>query len=167
MVLTKPELIDALQHEVRILLHLATKIDPSGLEYRPTAKQRSTLDLLRYLSFMGPFIVQAAKAGRFDPEAWKAAERASAARDLEQTIAVIARQADEYAALLADVSDSDFRAEIQMFGRKSSRGATIVRIVLGGCAAYRTQLFLYLKSCGREELTTMNLWAGMDAPVAV
>jgi hypothetical protein len=34
--------------------------------------------------------------------------------------------------------------------------------VLCGYAAYRTQIFLYLKSCGREELNTMNLWAGMD-----
>jgi hypothetical protein len=25
-------------------------------------------------------------------------------------------------------------------------------------------LFVYLKACGREELSTMNLWAGMDAP---
>jgi hypothetical protein len=27
------------------------------------------------------------------------------------------------------------------------------------------QLFLYLKSCGRDELNTMNLWAGVDAPM--
>jgi putative ABC transport system permease protein len=40
-------------------------------------------------------------------------------------------------------------------------------LVLCGCAAYRTQLFLYLKACGREELNTMNLWAGGDAPAAV
>ena len=39
----------------------------------------------------------------------------------------------------------------------------IVSLVLGGCAAYRTQLFCYLKACGRDELNTMNLWAGMDA----
>jgi hypothetical protein len=26
---------------------------------------------------------------------------------------------------------------------------------------------VYLKACGREELSTMNLWAGMDAPAAV
>jgi len=26
---------------------------------------------------------------------------------------------------------------------------------------------VYLKACGREELTTMNLWAGVDAPMAV
>ena len=52
------------------------------------------------------------------------------------------------------------------YGRKTTRGAFIVELVLGGCAAYRTQLFLYLKACGREELTTMNLWGGMDAPAA-
>jgi len=26
------------------------------------------------------------------------------------------------------------------------------------------QLFLYLKAVGREELGTMDLWAGMDSP---
>jgi hypothetical protein len=39
-----------------------------------------------------------------------------------------------------------------------------VNLVLSGHAAYRTQLFLYLKACGREELSTYNLWGGMDAP---
>ena len=53
-----------------------------------------------------------------------------------------------------------------MFGSKTTRGAFIVNLVLCGCAAYRTQLFLYLKACGREELSTMNLWAGVDAPAA-
>ena len=48
MVLTKSELIASLQNEVRILLHLASKIDRAQLDYRPTPKQRSTLELLRY-----------------------------------------------------------------------------------------------------------------------
>ena len=41
MVLTKPELIGSLQNEVRILLHLASKIDRAKVDYRPTPKQRS------------------------------------------------------------------------------------------------------------------------------
>lgn len=73
MVLTKSELIESLQHEVRILLHLAGKVDRAQLDYRPTPKQRSTIELLQYLTVM---------------------------------------------------------------------------------------------ACGREELNTMNLWAGMDAPAA-
>lgn len=166
MVLTKPELIASLQKEVQILLHLAGKIDRAKLDYRPGPKQRSTIELLRYLSIMGPTLVQLAKAGAFDPGVWTAADSAAAKRDFEQTLAAIAAQRDEYATLLRDVSDADFRAEIEMFGSKTSRGAFIVNLVLAGCAAYRTQLFLYLKACGREELSTMNLWAGMDAPAA-
>jgi len=45
-----------------------------------------------------------------------------------------------------------------MFGMKTTRGSFIVNQVLCGCAVYRTQLFLYLKACGR--------WAGVDTPSA-
>ena len=164
MVLTKPELIGALQHEVRILQHLITKIDRAMLDYRPTPKQRSTLELLKYLTNMGPGLIQATKTGTFDRERWMEAERIAQARDFDQTVAALAEQAQIYPALLADMSDADFRGEIEMFGNKTTRGAFIVNMVLGGCAAYRTQLFLYLKACGHDELSTMNLWAGMDAP---
>ena len=166
MVLTKPELIASLQNEVRILLHLAGKIEPAARDYRPTPKQRSTIELLRYLTMMGPALVRAARAGAFDEAGWTAAEQAAAARSFDETLAAIAAQAETYASLLADVSDADLRAEIEMFGEKSTRGAFLVQWVLCGCAAYRTQLFLYLKACGREELGTMNLWAGVDAPPA-
>jgi hypothetical protein len=165
MVLTKSELIGSLQNEVRILLHLASKIDRARLDYRPTPKQRSTLELLQYLTIMGPALVQAAKAGTFDAAAWTAAEEAAKGRDFDQTLAALEEHKNSYAELLGGMSDEDFREEIEMFGSKTSRGAFIVNLVLSGCAAYRTQLFLYLKACGREELGTMNLWAGVDGPM--
>ena len=166
MVLTKSELIGSLQHEVRILLHLASKIEPTMIDYRPTPKQRSALELLRYLSVMGPALVRSAKLGAFDVPGWTADDTAAQARDFDQTVAAIARHGDVYATLLGDMSDADFRTEIEMFGQKTTRGAFLVNLVLCGCAAYRTQLFLYLKACGRDELSTMNLWAGVDAPAA-
>lgn len=149
---------------MRVLVHLTTKIDPSMLDYRPTPKQRSTMELLRYLTLMGPSLTTAAKTGAFDVPAWTAAQQAANARDFDQTVAALAAQHDTYAALLADMTDEDFRAEIDMFGAKYTRGAFIVNLVLSGHAAYRTQLFLYLKACGREDLSTTNLWGGMDAP---
>jgi len=167
MVLTKSELITSLQMEVRILLHLAGKVDRSQLDYRPTPKQRSTIELLRYLSMMGPTIVKYTMTGSQDPAIWGDAAKAADARDFDQTVAAIAAQHDEYAALLGSMSDADFRVEVDsMTGGKTSRGALLVNLVLCGCAAYRTQLFVYLKACGREELGTMNLWAGIDAPAA-
>ena len=53
---------------------------------------------------------------------------------------------------------------MEMFGSKATRGTWIVRLVLCHYSAYRMQLFLYLKASGRQELSTMNLWVGMDPP---
>ena len=165
MVLTTSELLASLQNEVRILLHLAGKIDRATLDYRPTPQQRSTIELLQYLSIMGPMLIRHAN-GLADTAAWTAAREAANARDFDQTLAAIAEQERVYEELLAVMPDEAFRAEVQNFdGTTSSRGAFIVRYVLGGCAAYRTQLFNYLKACGREELSTRNLWSGRDAPV--
>jgi hypothetical protein len=167
MVLTKAELLASLQKEVRILMHLAGKFDAERLAYRPTTKQRSAIELLRYLSYMGPQLLAAGKRGSFDRDAWKAEIQAADQRNFEETMAVIERLPEVYSGLLADMSDSDFRAEMKAFdGSTVSRGMFIVSLVLGGHAAYRTQLFLYLKACGHEHLGTTNLWAGMDMATA-
>jgi hypothetical protein len=164
--LTKDELIASLQNEVRILLHLASKVDRTRLDYRPAPKQRSTLELLQYLVVMGPMLIRAVKAGAFDGPAFQAALEEARASNFDQVLAAIQKHPATYEQLLLAFSDADLRGEIDLFGSgKASRGAVIVNMVLGGCAAYRTQLFLYLKACGREELNTMNLWAGVDAPM--
>jgi len=167
MVLTKSELIGSLQHEVHILVHLASKIDRAQLDYRPTPKQRSTIELLKYLSIMGPGLVQAVKRGGFDPAAWTVLQQQADARDFDQTLSAIGAQADQYALELGAMSDEDFRTPFEAFGNKTTVGAFITSLVLCGHAAYRTQLFCYLKACGRDELSTMNLWGGVDAPTPV
>jgi|SRR5687767_12127112 hypothetical protein len=166
MILTKTELIRSLQKEVRLLLHLASKVDPTALDYRPTPKQRSTLELLKYLTLMGPALVGYAKGQPMDASAVTEAMQAAEARNFDQTVAAIAAHADLYAALLGDMSDDDFRAETKgVDGSPTTCGEFIVNHVIGQCAAYRMQLFMYLKACGREELNSMNLWVGTDAPM--
>jgi hypothetical protein len=165
--ITKDEVIAQLQKEVRILLHLASKIDRGTIDYRPTPKQRSTIELLRYLMVMGPALVRAIETGTFDVERWQADSAKANASNLEQVLAAIDAHGAEYASLLGAWSDADFRGSIEMFGRSQSRAAWLLELVLNGCAAYRTQLFLYLKACGRDELGTSNLWQGVDAVVSV
>src|SRR5688572_17095311 len=106
MVLTKSELIASLQNEVRILLHLAGKVDRSMLEYRPSPKQRSTMELLKYLSMMGPTLVRYALAETPDPALWPTAAKAAEERDFDQTVAAIAAQKGEFATLLGGLSDA-------------------------------------------------------------
>jgi hypothetical protein len=115
---------------------------------------------------MGPMLIRGVKAGGFDGPAWQAATAEANALNFDQVLAAIAKQSGTYAELLGAFSDADFRGEVDLFGSgKASRGAVIVNMVLAGHAAYRTQLFIYLKACGRDELNTMNLWGGVDAPM--
>ena len=167
MVLSKNELIAKLQHEVQILLHLATKVDPGKLDYRPTPKQRSLLELLQYLTIVGPIHLRAVMAARFDMSDWqdslRTGEAAAKVMSLEEVKDSIGKQPAMFAEQLGSCSDADLRTEVEMFGNKDSRGSWLVSLLLSHYTAYRMQLFLYLKSCGREELSTMNLWVGRDA----
>jgi hypothetical protein len=167
MVLTKEEAVRALQNEVGLVLHLASKVDPAMLDYRPSPKQRSMMELLRYFVPMAPVQLRAIVEGKFTMESWTKAWRAEAAAanamDFDQVKAAIARQPALFAELLSPCTDSDFRAQIEMFGNKATRGMWIVRLPLCHYAAYRMQLFLYLKACGRDDLNTLNLWAGVDS----
>jgi hypothetical protein len=162
MVLTKQELIGSLQNEVRILVHLCGKVKPEMLDYRPTPKQRSTIELLRYLTVMGRVLVPSIKAGTFLVDEWNAADAKAKAMDFAAIVKDLESQGDFYAKAVGELSDEEMRGEVEMFGMKNKRGPFIVNMVVCGHAAYRTQLFCYLKSCGREELNTMNLWAGID-----
>ena len=163
MVLTKAELINALQKECRILVHLSTKVDRAKLDFRLTPKQRSTLEWFQYMSMMGDNCIRAIKGTGFNPDAWKIDAELASARDFDQTVAAINALADLYAQEIGSMSDADLRENVTMFGTTESRGAAIVSIILSGHVAYRTQIFNYLKAGGRVELSTMNLWAGMDA----
>lgn len=71
MVLTKAELISCLQHEVHVLVHLCGKVQPAMIDYRPTPKQRSTIELLRYLTAVGRGLIPSIKAGVQQVEQWE------------------------------------------------------------------------------------------------
>ena len=164
MALTVEELGRSLRHETKILLHLAGKVDASARDYRPTPKQRSTTELLRYLTIMGPGLIDVANSGSFDPAKWTALERSAESLTFEQAVAAIAAQGERYGRFADEMSEAHLAGEIAPWGATSSRGAFLVNFVLCGYAAYRTQLFLYLKACGRSELGTSNLWDGADPP---
>src|SRR4051812_8148447 len=120
MVLTQDELLRALGHEIHILGHLAGKVDPSMLEYRPTPKQRSMLELFRYLAIMGPTQLACIQLNGFNGPAlraaWTAAEQVSKDMTFEQTVEAIRAQAGEYGGILGAWTEEDFRSEIDLFG---------------------------------------------------
>lgn len=167
MVLTKEELVSRLQQEVRILLHLISKADAGMLDYRPTAKQRSLLELMRYLITFAPIHLRTIRAGVLDMaawiEAWQTGEAEAAKKGLREVKEELERQAEWVGEQVRSFGDDELRTPMEMFGNKASKGSLLVQMLLCHYTAYRMQLFLYLKACGREELGTINLWAGADA----
>jgi hypothetical protein len=166
MVLTRDELLSSLQSEVRILLHLISKVEQDKLDYRPNKKQRSTIELLRYLAIVCPIHFRGVMADHWDRDTWAKTwsneEAAVKTLSLDQLRDAIAKHADLYAEGLNACPEERLRAPVEMFGYKGVRGPFLVNLVLNHYAAYRMQLFLYLKGSGREELSTMNLWVGTD-----
>ena len=92
---------------------------------------------------MGPTIIRWSLANTSDFDIWTKAELVSKELNFEQAKVAIAAQQAEYADLLSGLTDADFRTEVTDFdGKKTSRGAFLTNLVLGGCAAYRMRLFL-------------------------
>ena len=112
MVLTKAELITSLQNEVRILLHLASKIDRCDARL-PSVAEAAQHDRVAEVPERDGARPRAGRQGRsVRPGGMDEAEKAAEARDFNQTLAAIAAHSDAYATLLGDMSDADFRAEV-------------------------------------------------------
>jgi hypothetical protein len=167
MTFTKDELISSLENDVQILSHLVSKVEPGMLDYRPTPKQRSMLELLQYLVIVGPVQLRTIQGGTFDMDSfskrWQAEDAKAKAMGVVEAADAIGKQPALIREIVNSLSDADLRNEMEMFGSKATRGALLANLVHSHYVAYRMQLFLYLKSCGREELSSMDLWAGRSA----
>jgi hypothetical protein len=159
---SREQFVESILNEGRILKHLHTKVPANKLDYRPTPGQRSIGELLEYLPLNAGLLVQAIVSGDFKGVMEGADKiKAEARKDFAGTID---RETRRVAELLKNVPEADFQSrEVQMpTGIKMKLGAALVNFPLKFLAAYRMQLFLYLKFCGRSELKTSDLWRGED-----
>lgn len=161
--ISKDQIAAVMLRECDICVHLHSKIPAGALDYRPTPGQRSTLELLQYLSF-APIaalgIFETGDWSQFGPQA-EAAKLLTAA----EFPAAMERQKAAITKFFAERSESDF--ETRMATLPGGRGeAPLGFAIMSGpmiwIAAYKMQLFLYAKSAGAHELGTSNVWGGRD-----
>ena len=119
---------------------------------------------------MGPIHVRSIRAPVFDQKVssndWRTQRALAKAMDLAQVKEALAKLPALFEEVVNSCSEADLREETEMFGGQASRGSRFVSLVLSHYAAYRMQMFLYLKASGHHEPGTLNLWAGMDAQSA-
>ncbi len=161
---TKQQLTTAIQNEFRIIKHLAEKIPADTEGYKPTENQRTTLELLQYLSIIFIASAQAIKANDtavFGPFAERSKETT-----LLNFAAVMDTQEAELVSLLQEFTDAELQMVMNMFNQgEKTKGVYLVESLLKWASAYKMQLFLYIKSSGNSAIGTANLWGGIDMPM--
>lgn len=154
---TKEDFIKSLDNEVRIIKHLGTKVTPEMLDYRPSPAQRSTLELMQYISAVGSGVMKSVLDG--DTKGWSEYDEFRKSVNLENFSEKMDAELADMKANFAKFSDTDFAKEADFYGKATV--ATHMVNILRNFSAYRMQLFLYIKANG-VPVNTMNLWGGMD-----
>jgi hypothetical protein len=159
--ITKEQYITSLVREIEIIKHLATKVDPTKLDYRPTPGQRSTLELLQY---MGRNIIIGIKGNiAGDQNVYIELAKAPNPTTFENFVAQMDMQEKFVKETISALTEEDFQKESTIFGSPN----TLAMHLLGNLktvTAYKMQLFLYIKASGNSSIGTSNLWGGMDMP---
>ena len=145
-------------NETGMFIRLFGKMPSGGLDYRPTMGQRSTLELLRYVT-MGPgngvrrILAGDWSVGRPAVEATKDMPPSDFPRNM-------LAQSNEVARLLRAFDPTALERDTFTFpwGEVLKKGDALVNHPLKWLAGYRMQLFLYLKAAGAKELVTKDLW---------
>lgn len=143
--------------ESRISINLFHKMPAGGLDYRPTAGQRNTAELLRYLSY-GPYN-GAAKIIAGDWQAGKSTAEMTAGMPASDFAARMAWQAGALERVLHSIPATALAAETMAlpWGETLTKGEALM-YPLRWLIGYRMQLFLYLKAAGAHQLNTTDCW---------
>ncbi len=162
--ITPKQFLDAVDHETRVVKHLATKVLPGTYDWRPTPGQRSMIELMRYLTSAASVPCRAMIEGNWDSS--DALETAAEAVTPATFAAAMDRQRAVIAEALAPLSDRDHleRDAALPWGTPVKLGEALVRTVLYTYVAYRMQFFLYVKQSGNADLGPAECWVGMSPP---
>ena len=161
---SRQNLIDSIKHEHNVVKHLFAKIPEGQFNYKPTENQRTTLELLQYLSMVTPATIEAIRTA--DTKVFMPFVEISKTVTAENFLELF----DTHLALalesLEKISDEDLHTTINIFRMGDmSKGVYLVETILKWLAAYKMQLFLYIKASGNTSIGTSNVWGGFDTEV--
>jgi hypothetical protein len=159
--ITKEQYIKSFVKELEIIKHLAEKITPEMLEYRPTEKQRSTLELMQYLGHISATAI----LSFIDPVNNNYGELAKAKDFItfENFISKIDEQIKVVTSEVEALTDEQLNTEVAFFGMNEKLSMHLLN-ALKWITAYKMQLFLYIKANGVSHIGTSNVWGGYDMP---
>jgi hypothetical protein len=160
---TKADITSSIAKELRIITHIASKLQPQHLSFRFTPGQRSTQELLEYLAITSEAAISSLINGR--SAIWEELAKKAKGLPLADFAATIAAQKAVAEQLLAPFSETDFAAKRVRNGQgvELPLAEALFEGIAKQLVGYKTQLFLQAKAAGVAGLGSANLWRGEDA----
>jgi hypothetical protein len=160
---TKENFLNTVTHEFAVIKHLAEKVPPHTEGYKPTENQRTTLELLQYVSVVFGVATKAIVTG--DMSVFGTDMPASASTTFENFSEMMDMQDTLIKKLVSPMTEEEMAVTMNMFNQgEKPKGVYLIESVLKWIVAYKMQLFLYIKASGNSNIGTSNLWAGVDMP---
>ncbi len=158
----KQHLLNNIEKEINICRRLYTRILPDQMDFRPKEGVRSTLELLQYLSV----IIEAM------PKYWLEkhdmdfntfyASTMNASKEIphEEFQSAMEKQMGRIKDLFGQINEEDLlQREVEYpWGGKAPLGEAIIATSIKWAAAYKLQLFLFIKLSQDTSLATGDAW---------
>ncbi len=135
------------------------------MDFKPTEGQRTTTELLQYISILVPATIEMILKN--DAKVFNRYEEESKTVTPENFLETMDSAEKKMKDMLARFDDAELATVVNIYNMgENSKGVYLVETILRWLTAYTLQLFLYIKASGNTSIGTMNLWAGMDTPDA-
>jgi hypothetical protein len=159
----KQHLLQNLQREIFLLKQLAGFIEERDLDFRPADKMRSTLELMQYLSGIGATMLRWFIKNDLYPEEWAKIREQRKLVTLDNFKQKLDEQLEQIVMYMDLINEEDLNTkEVELPSKeKMILGTAIINAPIKWLAAYRLQLFTYLKMNGRSDISTREAWTMM------
>ncbi len=160
----KQHLLQNLQREIFLLKQLAPFIEERDLDFRPAEKMRNTLELMQYTSGVGATMMRWFVKNDLTPEEWVKIREHRKTLTRENFKERLDEQMEEIVKYMNMITEEDMNTkEVELPSKeKMVLGTAIINAPIKWLAAYRYQLFTYLKMNGRPDLSTKEAWTVMS-----
>jgi hypothetical protein len=159
----RKDFLESIVRECTICKYLFTRIPSGSEDFRLSPPQRSTIELLRYLSMIG---IASLRAMDSDWSSYQEYHARAEKMEWGDFPAAMDRQIEEICSFFATLSDDDLehRMVAEPDGTDAPLGVVLMRTTYAWMIGYRMQLFLHAKAAGNAKLGTADNWYGIEWP---
>ena len=168
----KKYLLDSIIKEMKICRRLSSKIPNDQLNYRLKDDTRTILELLQYLSYVGPGTIRywyKTDTSDFRTFFLEMRSKAPAITSTEQFLVVIDEQIELIKQLFEKISEEDLHTKMVDYpwGDKAPLGEAIIETNIKWLTGYKLQLFTMIKNATGQKLGTPDAWRLTEIEKAV